>query len=301
MSSISNQPNTAVIDSLTDKAAVNGPVGNAARGVGAPLDVPKGPDPASLLAQQVADLQGQLASLNKKVADYEDLDRTVKGAFSPSVADDQVIQNNMQKILKRYGWTDEQIAAQFAPEPKPARGQQQTPQPQKPDPMTMQAVGEVIRDRLRDHAQRVVESHPDIKAFHTYIAKRDGQEAADKIKATWVDMTFRDAMSAYGKKLDEIGRVDLTLLGETASAAVGRVAGQVRPLLGDPKNLGRVPNMGGGEDPLAEIADSKPVEAPQYKEGMSYGEVSDQMDKFIKDRLLRDAARTLASNQPSAI
>ena len=69
--------------------------------------------------------------------------------------------------------------------------------------------------------------------------------------------------------------------------AAAAVNARYRRLVGDPSRLGRAPETSAGQD---RFVNSKPVDAPVHKKGLSFSDAQSQVQSWAADMLMRSVA-----------
>jgi hypothetical protein len=254
------------------------------------------------MQEQMKALQAQLKATEVAKTAAEEIASAARIAYSRESLDDTIVNQNVQKLMKASGWTEEQIKAAFAAaqeesDEPPARGGKKEEPVARPlredqDFKVLQDVTQrrILRD-IKDQVVSALDANPNIKASLAFIEKRDGADAAKKLRDSWVTDAVNAARSDLKADIDRKAHIDLDWFEEGPKKAVSSVADRVRAYLGDPKHLGRMQPIVAGEDPFAELEKKPVVPRPKWTEELATGTVEQQAGDRITDSLMRAAAK----------
>ena len=154
-----------------------------------------------------------------------------------------------------------------------------------------------LRENLNKHLDRVVKTNPDFQNLLTASRSLRGEEGAKQAEQSLRAQLEQRALDSMQTRRSASGTFEDSWMAEEIEKAVDPLIGTFRSVIGDIDKLGRSPETVTGFN-AEEILRSKPVPAPEYREGAPIGDIESQVKSYASDAIKRALA---SSSNESAI
>lgn len=263
-------------------------------------------------ANSATELQKQNAELAK---DWKAAERLIKQ--DPNY-DPSALEADTRHVMARAGYTPEQINEHLRGESAPQGREGKKPKvesdddevsatDQKLDAVTAQLT-KLQQQQGRDEYRRLqqtldsnvtglLDNNPELVKLTAGLVKHNTDEDTTPSDVQKYKTTLREELSTEIRRetLERIkvrrqqagGIFDEGWLQEESVKAAKAVNDRYRRLVGDPSRLGRTPETSAGQD---RFVNTKPVEAPAHKKGLTFSEAQSQVQSWAADMLTRSIA-----------
>lgn len=154
-----------------------------------------------------------------------------------------------------------------------------------------------LRDNLNRELDNAMKKNPEVQKLLEAAKSLRGDEGVRQAEATLRGQLERQALERMQSRRTQAGTFEDSWMAEEVGKAVDPVVGTFRSVIGDLDRLGRTSETADGLD-AQEILKSKPVPAPEWKSGMDFSTLENQVKEFTADTISRALA---ASPSESAI
>lgn len=153
---------------------------------------------------------------------------------------------------------------------------------------------------VRDTVRTQVDTHPKLSTLMGALVKintnpegnpEDVTRYQEDLKAYFqaeVERELKDRLRV--RRAQARGAWEDQWIAEEGVKAAAAVHEKAQRLIPDPSRLGRVDQMGAGEEHI--ISNRKPVAAPTHRKGMTYAQAQSQVREWAADQLLRASHET---------
>lgn len=278
---------------------------------------PGAPDPTSVVQLSRAEYDklvgatSKVSTLESRLSELSENWDKASVVFSREEQDPTKLMAATRHVLAKAGWTPEQIEQSLAetpapddtPTPTPRRGAR-TPEPNPEIENLQRQVESLQQDHTAARLTQLqglfgtavsgaLDTNPEIATLVANQVRLADLPEADAKKyredlfgalREEVDKTLRERLRVRKQQSGNAWRDDW--IREEAVEAAKAVHGRFRRFAADPSKLGRAP---GTNPDIESIHDTKPVEAPTYKAGMSTDAANQALKGFMVDQFLRMA------------
>lgn len=218
-----------------------------------------------------------------------------------SSADVKTQRKNLEKVLRHYGWSDEDEIQEALDQNLP-----ESDEPQKGEKRSKADDGDVnldtfkkilVRD-IKKSAKEVVSESKTLKRFLEIVKERDGADAASKMEKKLTFEVDQGIRKRYQEKYQKTRSLELDWVEELAPEVLKDIEGTVKSYVGDPLKMG--PSGADGQpDPLENYRGAEAPKKPRFdpEKGVRGATLDQQFDKYAVDRMMHHLANSKTASK----
>tara|TARA_R100000655_G_scaffold84164_3_gene123776 strand:- start:2442 stop:3359 length:918 start_codon:yes stop_codon:yes gene_type:complete len=278
-------------------------------------------DGTTFTIQDLLAAQQRSSELEQQVGQLNDFKSSTMQLMSNEVSDEGRMRA-ARVVLSESGYSPQQIEEYMSQYSDAVNGGSEEPEesPEEPDftegetPMNYQdeearrqaeATSEELRQyrlsmlqrEMRQGVNNALDTNKDVDVLLGRLKSGDNSEAFDKARSSFEEQVHEQTVKMLQDRKSREGNFSEAWVGPTAQEATEKVLSTYRTVIGDIDSIGRAPETVSGE---STFASKPPVPEPEFKAGMTRGDVDTSVQNWNTDVLSRLAEDSSASDESKA-
>ena len=155
----------------------------------------------------------------------------------------------------------------------------------------------MLQREMRQGVNKALDTNKDVDVLLGRLKSGDNSEAFDKARSSFEEQVHEQTVKMLQDRKSREGTFSEAWVGPTAQEATEKVLSTYRTVIGDIDSIGRAPETVSGE---STFASKPPVPEPEFKAGMTRGDVDTSVQNWNTDVLSRLAEDTSAGDESKA-
>jgi|TARA_R100000458_G_C8274661_1_gene249672 hypothetical protein len=278
-------------------------------------------DGTTFTIQDLLAAQQRSTELEQQVGQLNDFKSSTMQLMSNEVSDEGRMRA-ARVVLSESGYSPQQIEEYMAQYSEAVNGgsEEFEESPEEPDftegetPMNYQdeearrqaeATSEELRQyrlsmlqrEMRQGVNNALDTNKEVDVLLGRLKSGDNSEAFDKARSSFEEQVHEQTVKMLQDRKSREGTFSEAWVGPTAQEATEKVLSTYRTVIGDIDSIGRAPETVSGE---STFASKPPVPEPEFKAGMTRGDVDTSVQNWNTDVLSRLAEDTSAGDESKA-